>query len=357
MECAQLVETCKTSTELHAFSGVISIRQKGSVLYEQATGYADRSNKVENTVGTRFGIASGTKFFTALAIGKLIAAQKLSFATKLKDCLAVNFPHYSPEITIRHLLTHTSGIPDYYDEEKITDFDHFAPSLPCYELHGPRDYLAVFPDEAMKFPPGARFSYSNGGYILLGVVIEELTGLKYQEFVEQAIFKAIGMNQSGYFAFNQLPERTALGYIEEAGGWRTNIYNLPIVGASDGGAFTTVHDLATLWQAFWEGGILPQELVEIYAAPYVKAETEGEHTYYGHGLWLSEVAGRKRQVYITGCDAGVSFRSSVNRDDDLLITVISNTTHGAWPVLRDIHMALKGLSNGESLPATHTVQD
>jgi CubicO group peptidase (beta-lactamase class C family) len=175
----------------------------------------------------------------------------------------------------------------------------------------------------------------------LGVVIEELTGMRYQDFVERAIFQAIGMNQSGYFALNKLPEKTALGYVEEADGWRTNIYNLPIVGASDGGAFTTVHDIATLWAAFWRYEILPKELVEIFATPYVKAEPEGEQRYYGHGLWIPEDQGRTREVYITGCDAGVSFQSRVNRANDLLVTVISNTTDGAWPVLRDIDTALK----------------
>src|SRR6266511_6418437 len=123
MEHAQLTKTLNSSIEEHAFSGVISIRRQDTVLYERAAGYADRSNKIANTLATRFGIASGTKFTTALAIGKLIAAQKLSSSTKLKDCIALNFPRYSPEITTRHLLTHTSGIPDYYDEEKIADVD------------------------------------------------------------------------------------------------------------------------------------------------------------------------------------------------------------------------------------------
>jgi CubicO group peptidase (beta-lactamase class C family) len=341
MERALLVETLNTSIDAHSFSGVVSVRQQGSVLYERAAGYADRSNRIENTLETRFGIASGTKFLTALAIGKLISSGKLSFDAKLKDCLALNFKRYSPEITIRHLLTHTSGIPDYYDEEKITDFDRFTLPVPWYELKGPRDYLALFPDEPMKFPPGTRFLYSNGGYILLGVLIEELTGLKYQEYVERAIFQAAGMHRSGFFALDQLPAKTALGYVEEAGGWRTNIYSLPIVGASDGGAFTTVEDLATLWRAFWGQEILPKELVEIYAKPYVKAETEGEHTYYGHGLWLTEGAGRKSKVYITGSDAGVSFKSSVIRGDDLQITVISNTTRGAWQILSDMEMVLR----------------
>jgi len=338
---SQLSAMLDASLQAHTFSGVVSIRQQDQILYQRAAGYADRSNRIANTLETRFGIASGTKFFTALAVGKLIAAQKLSLSTRLQDCLALDFPHYSPEITIRHLLTNTSGIPDYLDEEKITDFDNFFVSRPWYELKGPRDYLAVFPDEPMKFPPGARFSYSNGGYILLGVVIEELTGLPYQRYVEQAIFQAAGMQRSGFFAFDQLPEQTALGYIEEAGGWRTNIYNLPIVGASDGGAYTTAGDLAILWKAFWNHEILPPDLVEIYAAPYVKAETEGEDAYYGHGLWMDMKPGEQPEVYITGGDAGVSFRSSVQRDSGLQVSLLSNTTDGAWAVLRDIKNTLQ----------------
>ena len=334
----QLANTLDHSVEQQGFSGVISIRQHGTLLYERATGYADRSNKIANTLDTRFGIASGTKFFTALAIGKLIEAQKLSFDTKLKDCIALDLPHYSPNITIRHLLTHTSGIPDYYDEEKIADFDSFTLSIPVYALHGPRDYLAMFPNEPMKFAPGARFSYSNGGYILLGVVIEELTGQKYQDFVDHAIFKASGMDHSGFFAMNKLPENTALGYLEEDAGWRTNIYNLPIVGASDGGAFTTADDIATLWRAFWANEILPKPLVDTYAQPFVKGSTQHD-IYYGHGIWMREEASGNSSHYITGSDAGVSFRSLVNRADDLQITVLSNTSDGAWPILRAIDAA------------------
>lgn len=341
MDTTYLTKTLDNSLETSGFSGVVSVRQADTVLYERAAGYADRSNRLPNTLETRFGIASGTKFFTALAIGKLIAAQKMDFATKLKDCLALPFPRCSPDITIGHLLTHTSGIPDYFDEEKITDFDNFHLAIPWYALKSPRDYLPLFPDEDMKFPPGERFSYSNGGYILLGVVIEELTGQTYQQFVEQAIFKAIGMNHSGYFALNQLPEKTAVGYIEEGEGWRTNIYNLPIVGASDGGAFTTAEDVATLWKAFWGNEILPKELVETYTQPYTKVGAKSETISYGHGLWISEDAQGTRQEYITGSDAGVSFRSGVTRIRDLQATVLSNTSHGAWSVWREIATALE----------------
>jgi len=336
-----ITKTLNAVVNQQAFSGVIEIRHRDSVLYARAAGYADRNNRIPNTLETRFGIASGTKFFTALAIGKLVEAGQLSLSTKLTDCLALDFPRYSPEITIQHLLIHTSGIPDYYDEEKVEDFDNFTLPIPVYELRGPRDYLAAFPDDEMKFAPGERFSYCNSGYILLGVVIEELTGMRYQDFVEQTIFWPAGMQRSGFFALNRLPEQTASGYIDEEAGWRTNIYNLPIVGASDGGAFTTVHDLSALWQAFWGCRILSSEFVELYTVPYVKVGMERADVYYGHGVWIRENADRGREVSITGSDAGVSFKSSVDRGAELQVTVISNTTHGAWPVIRAIAGTLR----------------
>ena len=336
MEDIQFVKTLDSFLEKYAFSGVVSVRQAGVTLYEKATGYAERSMGIPNTLETRFGIASGTKFFTALAIGILMAERKIDFSTKLKDCLSLPFPRYSPDITIHHLLTHTSGIPDYFDEEKITDFNNFHLSIPWYALKSPKDYLALFPDENMKFMPGERFSYSNGGYILLGVVIEDLSGMNYQDFVEQRIFRAVGMNCSGYFAMNQLPPMTATGYIDDGEGWRTNIYNIPIIGASDGGAYTTVEDIATLWKAFWGYSLLPKELVERFASPYIKATTKRDSPSYGYGLWVSEDTRGNQQEYITGSDAGVSFRSSLNRSKTLQVTVISNTSHGAWSVWREV---------------------
>jgi CubicO group peptidase (beta-lactamase class C family) len=335
MNDTELVELLDGIIEQSAFSGVVTIQRRGAPIYARAAGYADRSNRVANTLDTRFGIASGTKFFTALAIGRLVAAGRLTLSTKLHECVALDFPHYSPDITIAHLLSHTSGIADYLDEEKIDDFDNIRFSTPYYDLKGPRDYLAIFADEPMKFAPGARFSYSNGGYILLGVVIEAVTGARYQDFVAQEVFQPAGMQRTGFFAMNRLPEQTAFGYIEDADGWRTNIFNLPIIGASDGGAFTTAGDVALLWDAFWSGRILPLELVEQYASPQVFVEADPP-IHYGYGLWIRGDAGVRRDHYITGGDAGVSFQSIVNRAQDLQTTVISNTGDGVWPVLQAI---------------------
>ncbi len=328
-------------TDNSDFSGVISIRQGSQSLYEKASGFADRSGKIANQIDTRFGIASGTKFFTALAIGMLIEEGKLSPGTLLRDCVKVDFPLYADDISVEHLLTHTSGIPDYYDEEEIVDFNNFTVDLPWYELKGPRDYLAIFPKKEMLFSPGERFRYSNGGYILLGVIVEELSGCSYQKFVEENLFQRAGMDRSGYFAMNRLPEKTALGYIDDESGWRTNIYNLPIVGASDGGAFSTVADIETLWHAFWGGKIISKERVSLFSRSHVRAGAEEKSEFYGFGLWLREKTGADREVYFAGCDAGVSFQSTSIQAADLLITVLSNSTDGAWPVLREIESLFK----------------
>jgi CubicO group peptidase (beta-lactamase class C family) len=315
------------------FSGVIEVRRHDVVHFARPYGLADRERRVSNTLDTRFGIASGTKFLTALAIGRLIADGRLQLTTPLADILALDFPEYAPGITIEHLLTHTSGIPDYYDEGKVESFDTFALPVPFDRLRGPRDYIPFFPRGPMKFAPGGAFSYSNGGYILLGAVIEERSGMGYQEFVTRAILEPVEMSRSGFFDMTRLPEGTAIGYVTTPdGGWRTNLGILPVIGASDGGAYTTLDDLDRLWSAFWAGRIVPGFLVNLFASPHSREAPDGR-TWYGHGLWMRERAPGQREHWIEGADAGVSFQSLMNRESGIRITVLSNTSDGAWPIL------------------------
>lgn len=232
-------------------------------------------------------------------------------------------------------MTHTSGIPDYYDEDKVDDFDDFYVSIPWYKLREPQDYFPIFPQEEMKFLPGEKFSYCNGGFILLAAIVQEVSGIPYARYVEEYVFKAIGMMSSGFFELNRLPENTAMGYVKDDKGWRTNIYNLPIIGGGDGGAFTTVNDLYILWDSLYKYQILPKDLTELYTKLFVKAESEGENIYYGLGIWLYKKENTLEE-YIVGCDAGVSFKSAVIRKEDIIYTVISNTSDGAWPIIRAI---------------------
>ena len=140
-----LTEKLDSMVDETAFSGVISIHFTTKLFMNAPTGFADRTHRVLNTLDTRFGIASGTKFFTALAIGQLIDTGQLEPSTRVNQVLDLPFKFYSPEITLQHLLTHTSGIPDYFDEEIIADFDNFTVAVPWNLLKGPRDYLQVFP--------------------------------------------------------------------------------------------------------------------------------------------------------------------------------------------------------------------
>jgi len=153
-----------------SFSGVISVTG-GDGPFVAAYGLADRPNRLANTPCTRFGIASGTKLLTALTIGTLVEQGAFSVDTRVKELLSFDLPRFDDAITVEHLLTHTSGIFDYYDESLVSDFDNFFVAIPWYDLTTPRDYLPLFQNEGMKFAPGERFSYSNGGYILLGIVV------------------------------------------------------------------------------------------------------------------------------------------------------------------------------------------
>ena len=314
------------------FSGAVFVKIDGSVEFENAYGYADRSNKIPNTVDTRFGIASGTKFLTALGIGTLIDRGELSLTSRLCDSVNIDFPHISGDVTIHHLLTHTSGVYDYYDEELVEDIDNFQLDVPCFELKGPKDYIPLFRDGKMKFSPGERFSYSNGGFILLGIVIEEISGTPYIDFIQENIFDLCDMSDSGFFAMDRLPGSTAFGYIDAEEGWRTNIFTLPIVGSSDAGAFTTVKDMDKLWTAFFDEKILPKQLTQLFLEKAVK---DKDNRFYGHGVWIYHEDGVDPVHYLIGWDAGVSFRSTCPSKNSV-ITVIANTSTGAWAINRAI---------------------
>ena len=138
--------------------------------------------------------------------------------------------------------------------------------------------------------------------------MEEVTGKRFQDVVAEEILRPARMDRSGFFAMNQLPECTALGYIEDGESWRTNIYNLPIVGASDGGLFSTLADITALWDGFWNGEIVSEELVRTFSAPFSGASDGDSGLYYGHGMWIRRRADGTLQHYIMGADAGISLQ-------------------------------------------------
>ena len=236
-----LVEELKSTMRRAEFCGVVSLNGPDFDGFIESLGYRNVAEKLENNSQTRFGIASGTKLFTALGVGRLIDKGALSFDTTVADIDKSYCGFVDPEATIEELLTHTSGIFDYLDEEVIEDYENFYVKIPWNKLECPTDYFPLFESEKKKFDHGQRFSYSNGGYVFLGIVIEKIAKMKYADFMEQEVFGPGKMISSGFFAFNDLPYNTALGYKKDT--TQTNVYNLPIRGGGDGGMYTTCEDL------------------------------------------------------------------------------------------------------------------
>jgi CubicO group peptidase (beta-lactamase class C family) len=324
------------------FSGAISLAPLGAgASLDLAFGFADRANLIPNTVETRFAMASGSKFFTALAVGLLIQDGKIELGTRLADCVRSRKFRFDSKITIAHLLSHTSGVPDYFNEDVQSDYAELWKMRPCYGMTSPSDFLPLFENEPMMALPGASFLYSNSGFILLGLVIEELTGSSFRDVIADGIFRPCGMTRTGFFAMDALPANTANGYVSHGeNGWRTNIYSVPSIGAPDGGAFTTVGDLRLFWTSLLAGRVLSREMVDRFLSPSVQVKERDESWHYGYGVWLRT----EREHWIAsieGSDPGVAMESQVWLSDGVAMTVLSNVQDGAWAVFQMLDETVK----------------
>jgi CubicO group peptidase (beta-lactamase class C family) len=308
------------------FSGVIFVREGDEIIHAQAYGMANRAEHIPNTVDTRLGTASGAKTFTSVAVCQLVEKGLATFDTRLIDCLEFPLPQFDPEITLHHLLTHSSGIPDYFDEAVMDDYEALWRDRPMYTFRTPRDFLPLFADGTMQFKPGERWAYNNAGYIVLGLVVEHLGGMPFQAYVEKHIFQACGMASSGYFSLDRLPGGAAQGYIPvEDGDWRTNIYSIPIVGGPDGGAYTTVHDLAKFWDALLGYRLLSAATVARMLTPHWRTDPDDDKHAYGYGLWIAQEQGQSRAYSMQGEDPGVSFYSGYTPEKRIQFSLLGNT--------------------------------
>ncbi len=324
----ELERTIAKQHEKSPFSGVIWVKEKSEIVYAKSYGLANRSEAIPNTLNTRFATASGTKTFTSAAICQLVEKNLLTFDTLLKDCLNIPFPNFDPAITVHHLLTHSSGIPDYFDETVMdSNYEDVWKDRPMYSVCTLEDFLPMFQHRAMEFAPGERFSYNNAGYILLGLIVEQVSKLSFQEYVEANIFAICNMTDSGFFAMDCLPPRTAYGYIQKSDReWRTNFYALPIIGGSDGGAFTTVGDMEKFWQALMTHQFSSEVILKQMLTPHISTGMQGSNGanfYYAYGIWIAK-QGEALSYHMFGEDPGVSFYSGMNADRDIQITLMGN---------------------------------
>ena len=334
-------EALDAAIEAESFTGVLTVDVGDERTLERCEGFANRALGVPNTPSTRISAASGNKGFTALVIMRLVEAGKLGLTDLVRPILGDDLPLIDDAVTIEHLLTHTSGIGDYLDEEGDGEIDDYIFSLPLHVLAETEAFLPALDGFPQKFPPGERFSYCNGGYVVLALVAERVSGRDFHELVQTEVCDRAGLTGSAFLRSDDLPGDAALGYLDEEGN-RTNVLHLPVRGNGDGGMYFTADDLHRFWNALLDGRIVsPGTLAEMIRPRF---DVPSEHKRYGMGLWLGR---RNSSLILEGYDAGASFRSTHIPETRTTVTVLGNSSEGAWPVIYALADAMDGTVRGK----------
>ncbi len=262
----KLDELIKTYAEYGKFNGTVLVAEHGEVIYKNGFGLANMEWNIPNETNTKFKLASVSKQFTAMLIMQLVAENVLD----LHQPISAYLPDYpkdkSNKITLHHLLTHSSGIPN----EDVED----------NKRHTPDDLLDVFKHLDLEFTPGDRFNYSNSGYVLLGYIIEKVTEKRYEDVLQEKIFTPLNMVNSGYDHNHEVIEHRASGYRKFWNGFRNTNYIHMSVPYSAGALYSTVEDLYLWDRALYSDQLLPKIYLNKLFEGYIK---EGVDTYYGYG--------------------------------------------------------------------------
>jgi len=317
------------------FHGVVSIGDLKGGHAIHAQGLAERVFAVPINESTRFGIASGTKGFTAIRILQLIEEGKLTLETSLNSILPGVYPTVTDEVTIKHILMHTSGMPDYFDEDTMDDFSVLWENTPMYKVEKPEDLLPLYANQAMVFSPGEKFQYNNGGFIALGLVIEAITGETYESAIMSGVFDKAKMKTAGFDRFDALQPNSAVGYIENEkdGSWKSNIYALPVKGNADGGVYLNNADMQSFWQSLLNKQVLSENSYGFLDEHHVHVS---KNIHYSLGFWTKRDDAGLECIYLMGEDPGVSFMSVCYPKTGIFYTIQSNTMDGVW----DVHFAM-----------------
>jgi D-alanyl-D-alanine carboxypeptidase len=268
--------------EAQSFSGSILVAKDGAPVWRESFGAADREWDVANTADTKFRLGSITKQFTATAILQLVDEGKLSVDNPISKYYADAPPAWA-KVTIKHLLTHTSGIPSYTDLPKFFDKESRSPLTP-------EGIIKLTRDMPLEFEPGAKYNYDNTGYILLGYVIEKVSGETYADYVAKHIFAPLGMKDTGYDVSGVILRHRASGYQGSKDGWKNADYLDMTLPYAAGSLYSTTGDLLIWDRALADGKILTpasrQAMFTDYGHEYGfgwRIDTDSGHARVGHG--------------------------------------------------------------------------
>lgn len=274
--CAQnkadkIDELISKYAEYGSFNGSILVADKGNIIYQKGFGFANMEWDIPNQANTKHRLASISKQFTAMLILQLVAENKLALDVSISTYL----PDYPKEkgdiITVHHLLTHTSGTPNY------TSFPNYRKMM--RNPHRPEDLVRLFADSTLVFTPGERHDYSNSGYVLLGVIIEEITGKSYEQVLHDKIFKPLNMNNSGLDNNGSVIKNRASGYFKNGKSFVNANYIDMSVPYAAGAIYSTVEDLFLWDQALYTEQLLQKKYRDMLFDTHVSFG----RMHYGYG--------------------------------------------------------------------------
>jgi len=330
------------------FSGVALIRRGDEEIVHRAWGLAHRGFAIPNTIDTRFDIASVTKIFTAAATMQLVDRGDIRLDTPVIPFLGIEDTAISGDVTISHLLTHTSGIADDADEEAGEDYELLFVDKPNYSIRETRDFLPQFIHKEPNFAPGEGVRYNNVGFVLLGLVIEKVSGLSYRDYVRRHIFGPAGMDGADFCAMDGICARLAEHYkkIEHDDGtveWRKNIYSYPPIGSPDGGATVTARDLDRFVAALRAGALMGDEATAMVLSPHVKREdTDGGSEWNGFAFeFVLDADGNVVRYGKDGINAGVASYAVWLPQSDTACILLANHLCNVWRMFDEIEPMLR----------------
>jgi CubicO group peptidase (beta-lactamase class C family) len=273
------------------FSGTVLLAKDGVPIFKKAYGMASKGYNVLNRLDTKFNLGSMNKMFTSVAIAQLAEQGKLSYT----DTLAKLLPDYpnkeiASKITVHQLLTHTSGLGSYFNDKFMeTSKDRFRTV---------QDYFPLIVNEPLKFEPGTRWEYSNSGFIILGAIIEKVSGQNYFDYVREHIYKPAGMLNTDAYEMDSDTPNMATGYTKMGpqgpspdGLRRTNLFLHSFKGGPAGGGFSTVEDLLRFATALGEHKLLSQKYTDLITTG--KVDTPGGAK-YAYGFEDESLNGHRR---------------------------------------------------------------
>jgi CubicO group peptidase (beta-lactamase class C family) len=327
-DAARMDQIVQTFVADHTFMGSVLVARGSQVLFSKGYGSADLEWDVPNSPSTKFRLGSVTKQFTAASILLLEERGKLSVNDPVKKYLP-DAPAAWDKITIFHLLTHTSGIPNFTAFPDYAKLEPFATTA--------EQVVARFRDKPLDFAPGASWSYSNSGYVLLTYLIERISGGKYETFVRDNIFTPLGMKDSGYDSNSSVILRRASGYVSQNDQFE-NAGFVHMTGPQGAGAlYSTTEDLLKWEQGLFGGKLLRAASLEKMTTPF--------KSHYAFGLQVDTVGGHKAIEHGGGIE-GFNTELAYYPDDKLTVVVLGNV-NGAAP--GEIATKLAALSHGEAV--------